>query len=136
MSNSDNPLTFRWINTEIIHDFKNSTHYEDQIIDCFVRQYPTSEESKFIIYNTTQELMITLSRTWIHEISNWDGGFALLNGDDYIIKPTRYKYLIKESPGFFKHIESDIANRSIVRIDKIEIYGEDKIRRMCLSNYV
>lgn len=73
------------------------------------------------------ELNVQISESWIHVITKYDGGFALLHGDEYLIKPIRYKYLRKLWEDEFQLINTDLYNKDIARIDKISIAGMDKL---------
>jgi GNAT superfamily N-acetyltransferase len=73
------------------------------------------------------ELNVQISESWTHVITEYDGGFALLHGNEYLIKPIRYKYLHKKWRDVFQLISTDLYNKDIVRIDKISIAGMNKM---------
>lgn len=120
------------------NEVKNITHFtvdynkllssetiESLSVKLYVLYFALEEVKKYDKgYN---ELNVQISESWTHVITEHDGGFALLCGDEYLIKPIRYKYLRKKWENDFQLISTYLPYTHIARIDKIHIAGMDNI---------
>lgn len=113
-------VIFRYIKTDDICKSNDESLFEDQIISCRNRSRYINET------NDHKELWLELVKPWIQIIKDTDHLFCILIGSEYLIKPTKYKYLNKHDKNFqLIHDSEGIHEGCIARIDTIFLYGKD-----------